>query len=94
MQQFLHNLVATHPQLAAGVLAWVVLATVLNVLLALRSPQQWAALAESNPKTALVLNILVRALGPIDLVSVIQHIQQYVNQQAQAAQSKEKSDKS
>lgn len=62
-------------------LLWMLLSLILNSVLATRTPEEWVAYAETNPKTALVINVIVRATG-IDIVSMIQHVKTFIAQKA------------
>ncbi len=72
-----------HLLLSSSVSGWFLASTIVNIALAWKGPQWWIAYAEKNPKVAVVVNVLVRSFG-IDLVSVILHIQAYLNARAAA----------
>ncbi len=73
-------------------LFWMGLSLILNGLLAMKSPEDWVAYAEKNPKSALIINIIVRATG-IDIVSIVQHVQTFVAQKAEDSKAKKEDPK-
>lgn len=78
MLSFLQQMFSQHSTTTGGVTVWVILSLFVNVLLALKGPQAWVDMAKTNPKAALVINILFRVFG-IDLVSLIIHVRDFLN---------------
>jgi hypothetical protein len=68
----------THLLLTGSLSGWAALSLLVNVVLAVKGPAAWVAYAEESPTVALIVNVLFRDFG-IDLVSVIQHVQAYLN---------------
>ncbi len=74
-----------HMMLTSSISVWMALSLIVNVVLAVRGPAAWVAFAEESPTLAMIINVLVRAFG-IDLVSVIEHLQAWLNANAQEEQ--------
>jgi len=81
MLSFLQQMFLQHSTVTGGITVWVVLSLLINVLLSVKGPQAWVDMAKTNPRAALVINILFRVFG-VDLVSLIIHVRDFLNAKA------------